>query len=341
MTNLVSLSLCALLCAPGDEVWESMPSGTDLPLHDVHFVDSQQGWIIGYGNGLLLGTTDAGQRWHELARLRPIYFEQVQFVDANHGWLCGEYGTVMRSADGGKTWADVSPAIADLLVEPFEFEDPPAGVIALYYAMHFSTADEGIVAGMQRHTRTGERSTMILRTQDAGANWTREPAPSGDFLVEIQMLDGDPSGMSIGRQFHQTEDGGQTWTTMEGRLRAVQPRGLFFLEPDVGWSCSFDGKVLRTTNGGLSWTHEQVTRNRLRSIAFLDRNTGFVAGDANSEPGVLWSTTDGGSQWSPVDVEPVDLHRIALTPEAAFVVGKQGVILKQQRSSGEAPPRDD
>ena len=37
----------------------------------------------------------------------------VAFADADHGWAVGDFGTVLRTADGGATWQDLSryPAV--------------------------------------------------------------------------------------------------------------------------------------------------------------------------------------------------------------------------------------
>jgi photosystem II stability/assembly factor-like uncharacterized protein len=54
------------------------------------------------------------------------------------------------------------------------------------------------------------------------------------------------------------------------------------------------GTVMVTTDGGASWVaRETGAKGRMRAIAFMEANRGFVAGDG----GVLLATEDGGKTW--------------------------------------------
>jgi len=56
----------------------------------------------------------------------------------------------------------------------------------------------------------------------------------------------------------------------------------------------FDGKILRTTNGGINWTSQSSgTTNWLWSVSFTDANTGTAVG----EVGTILRTTNGGVNW--------------------------------------------
>ena len=332
-----TLGLLAVLFAPPflaatGEDWVAVASGTDEDLHDVQFSNSQHGWILGYGNGLVLHTLDGGVTWRESARLQPIFYEQLQFLDSSRGYICGEYGSVLRSDDGGASWLEVHPPVEGLIREPRDDDDVSAeGIRALYYAMHFTDRDEGFVAGLLLDRAKRKSQTVLFRTENAGESWTRAQTPGKDFLYEVQMLAGGQEGKAIGRRIHSTEDGGLTWATVGEALEAVQARGLFFIDAEEGWSCSFDGKVLHTRDGGKQWSIEQLTTNRLRSIAFLDRQRGFAVGDGNEQPSAIWTTRDGGETWKALELAVPDLHRLTLSREALWAVGKQGKLLRLAR----------
>jgi len=69
----------------------------------------------------------------------------------------------------------------------------------------------------------------------------------------------------------------------------------FFINADTGWAAGGpNGWIRKTTDGGQSWTLQFDSPYYLRSIEFLNADTGF-AGSLN---GWLYRTTDGGGSWS-------------------------------------------
>ena len=69
---------------------------------------------------------------------------------------------------------------------------------------------------------------------------------------------------------------------------------------NYGWVCGFNGKVVRTTNGGKNWIGAQVQgSNHLESIHFPTLTTGYTSGVEG-----IFKTVDGGDTW--FDVTPTD-----------------------------------
>lgn len=81
---------------------------------------------------------------------------------------------------------------------------------------------------------------------------------------------------------------------------------IFFLDdnPNYGWACGYNGAVLRTVDGGLTWEGTIVSNfvNQLESIMFVDENLGYVA-DATSS--TVFRSLDGGATWQLV-LSPLD-----------------------------------
>jgi len=75
---------------------------------------------------------------------------------------------------------------------------------------------------------------------------------------------------------------------------------VFFLEdkPNLGWACGFHSKILKTTDGGITWKGLQINNqnNHLETIQFLNENVGYCSGPGSNN-GVLFKTTDGGESW--------------------------------------------
>lgn len=88
---------------------------------------------------------------------------------------------------------------------------------------------------------------------------------------------------------------------------------VFFLNdnPDFGWACGYNSKIIRTTDGGRNWSFTQLSIRtlQLESIHFVNERIGYTSGpnnaldsDGSSLPGRIFKTTNGGQTW--FDVSP-------------------------------------
>src|SRR5262249_16714511 len=67
-------------------------------------------------------------------------------------------------------------------------------------------------------------------------------------------------------------------------------------DPSTMVAVGYGGTILRTTDGGASWTPQfSGTTNILHGVSFVDANTGTAVGESGS----IVRTTDGGATWTP------------------------------------------
>ncbi len=87
----------------------------------------------------------------------------------------------------------------------------------------------------------------------------------------------------------------QIWNPLNTQI-TNDLKACYFIDANTGWVSGDSGTVIKTTDGGTTWSmHENTgTTNSLRSIYFLNANTGWAAGDN----GTAIKTTDGGSTWN-------------------------------------------
>ncbi len=116
-------------------------------------------------------------------------------------------------------------------------------------------------------------------------------------------------------EFTQTTDGGETWQT---GIYDIDPTLLvgsaFALDSLTLWLCTSDlenpvsGKLYKTTDGGITWTHQNTAYNGFNKVPtavhFFDEDTGVTFGaqfadDYNNQISI-YTTTNGGTVWNEV-----------------------------------------
>lgn len=85
---------------------------------------------------------------------------------------------------------------------------------------------------------------------------------------------------------------------------------VFFLpsDPNYGWVCGYNSKILLTTDGGKTWKGTRIinTSNQLETIQFLNNKVGYASGSSmlGSGNGSIYKSVDGGNFW--FDISPTN-----------------------------------
>jgi len=110
-------------------------------------------WVVG-SDTTILNSADRGGSWQTTSLKQDAILRTVQFVDEQHGFVSGEFGTLITTVDGGKTWQP-QPKV------PNDFYP---------YAAYFADSRNGWLAGL---------AGTMLHTDDGGETWQREENRSG------------------------------------------------------------------------------------------------------------------------------------------------------------------
>jgi photosystem II stability/assembly factor-like uncharacterized protein len=301
--------------------------------------------------------TIAGTAWPQSAPGRlPVLAWQIQksgtdaslrglsVVNESTAWVSGSKGTVLRTADGGRSWKAVSvPGM-----ERTDFRD-----------IHAFDALTAVVLGIDRPAR-------IFRTADGGAHWAEvfnSDAP-GIFLDALDFADAR-SGWAVGDPIDgrfvllRTADGGRSWSALPPGRRpaALEGEGCFAASgtaliargPDEVLFCTGGpaARLLRTTDGGASWTATPLPLLAGQpsfgafGIAFRAGGSGLaVGGDYRTEAAAIGNAAtspDGGATWTPVEVRPPSGFREVAT----FVPGSNLSLALTAGPSGSDYSLDD
>ena len=112
--------------------------------------------------------------------------------------------------------------------------------------------------------------------------------------------------------------------------------GVHLISPQtgfaVGWGSSSGAQVLRTLNGGESWTHSILSYGAfVFSVTFTDDQHGYAAGCLNGgQAGAVFKTANGGDSWTYSSMSATyGLYDVEFaTPELGFACGWLGKIYR-------------
>jgi photosystem II stability/assembly factor-like uncharacterized protein len=316
---------------------------------DIWFLDADNGWAVN-SNGQVLQTSDGGDSWQQRLLLSNAYLRCVGFANAQSGWV-GSLTPGQRlfhTADGGANWT--------ALDDQMPAEAPPA-------ICGLSVVSDEVVYGSG--TNFPDKPTGVIKTTDGGTTWTAQSmAEHATLLVDCFFRD-EQTGWVVGGKADvpnprrddvhavvlHTEDGGKTW---ENRLAGVE--GL--PDGEWGWKIAFvddmvgyvslenlsDGAVLKTTDGGKSWTRKPVNdpqdNANLEGIGFVDDQLGWAGGwgDKDFEGGFTSVTHDGGDTWADANEVGKYLNRFRFIREPELVAYASGDTVYKYSSDPNGAP---
>lgn len=185
-----------------------------------------------------LGTVlvmDAGGHWAKAASGTDARLFGIGVNAKGLAVAVGAFGTMIKSADGGRTWASIAP-------DWIRYTE--AGVQPHLYAV--SVDDAGTI------TAVGEFG-LILRSSDGGVRW--QQVYKGDASLFALDLHDPRCGFAVGQSgaILRTTNGGASWTPVGSGSGAIL----------LGVHAAGNGRVLATgmrellesRDGGLSWNH--------------------------------------------------------------------------------------
>lgn len=232
--------------------WTTQNSGVAGDLYDIQFLDANEGWIV--GESAALHTIDGGTTWANMDSI-GLLLRSVHFMTPSTGVVTGMSGVIRRTTDGGANWTSITS---------------PGGFI--HHAVEFYGADTGYIAN----------ETEVLRTTNGGLDW--EPIPQLQLAYsDIHMFSATEViviGTSI-NSFRKTMDGGNTWIPMDvpSALGFTGP-SIDFVDADTGYAVGNQGRVMMTSDGGLTWAYDAWRSDQyLNDIAFDAEGNGMYVGD--------------------------------------------------------------
>jgi photosystem II stability/assembly factor-like uncharacterized protein len=259
----------------------------------VRFGNLSNGWLFG---PTLLSTHDGGAHWKRLT-------------------LAGR-GAVSVEESGGTVWALTRACVKnvcayDLWTAPQD-SDAFAKRTRLPYTANGNLQLVRYSASFAWLVGRGEATGRIWRTTDAGRTWTEVPDPCGTAFpyaptqiltrvdaANLWLLCGGDSGVGsqVKASFHST-DGGRHWGSRNDPPSTGLVMDFLALGTQTALLATTHSGLLRTTNGGISWTvvAPDCCDTGFGKLESIDLRHAWALGPPNA----IWYTADRGAHWGRV-----------------------------------------
>lgn len=199
--------------------------------------------------------------------IRAVCFSQSTGIGV------GDYGTIIRTGDGGLSWSSVANS----------------------FAQHF----QGLCHLSGNKWLAVGRDGLVIASGDDGFTWTRCETDNQTDLFAVAFAD-SLIGVAVGSAgtILWSNDGGISWVHRSGGVES-DLRAISFLTARKAVVVGKDGVILKTVDAGVTWVRKSADMD-LFVVRFTDENNGYAAGGNLSyvkNRRLILRTADGGESW--------------------------------------------
>lgn len=137
----------------------------DAELHHVQGLSNEEIYLCGYG---IISQIEPTELSLDIADIQGDFFLAMDFPTLKVGYAVGEFGTIAKTTDGGRSWEKLRNGNT-LFVKDLEFQD-----------VRFITEDVGYVIG---------KSGLVWHTSNGGESWSEvKKFPNVDYYCVTSTL---------------------------------------------------------------------------------------------------------------------------------------------------------
>ncbi|MBX7047498.1 MAG: T9SS type A sorting domain-containing protein [Ignavibacteria bacterium] len=223
----------------------------------------------------LLFTSSVYSQWYEQTLPVSGTMYDIVFFDANTGIISFDSRNVIRTTNGGDNWT----------------------VVLNSKVSNLKKVDDSAAFGQGINTN----SNLIMKTTDRGLTWD-STGFTGASVRDIWFASRDTGWISMSggpAGICKTTDGGQTIFALSNDAAFGK---IYFLKKKYnnkyfGWHLDPDHLKI-TTNSGVNWSIVQgLDSIGIGSVAFINKDTGWVSGATNIGYGRIYYTSNTGANW--------------------------------------------
>ncbi|MGD8779501.1 MAG: YCF48-related protein [Ignavibacteria bacterium] len=304
---------------------------------DIKFYGENKGVVAGNKTGTLRYTADGGETWvpgdsSVFSAYQGSGAGAVSWADENTVIYIGSGMSysfitipIYKSTDGGVTWESKSSSIEGNYDRPEEiyFKDSQNGIAVGSNGFNkmsiLKTTDGGenwvssvgiYNLGFSALTGSGNilyalcTSSHILKSEDFGETWELFYIKSPSLIRAIQVTDSKAYALNSYSDFYVSQDGsGSSWEFISN-AGVWDAEDIYFLSNSEGVAIKENRTILKTTDGGSSWSYvldpvDFASANTAAGVSFGDDQTGYALFSIGTYADYsVYKTTDKGSTWS-------------------------------------------
>ena len=217
-------------------------------------------------------------------------------MQGNLGFAAGDFGTLVRTADGGGTWDSVR-----------------TGLTMDFRRIDVIDADSFVVGS----------DCALRRTDDGGATFSRLPFTASESRCARRIRAISFPTANVGYVLLEdggllrTSDGGRSFTPLTiSNDSAAAATAIAFSDAANGLATTATGKIFRTVNAGGTWTLEHDGTVGLNAL-YTSGTTAVAVGQA----GTFLVSTNGGDTWTDPGTAPDAQDRPAVAFQSVRCAG--------------------
>ncbi|MBN8569711.1 MAG: T9SS type A sorting domain-containing protein [Ignavibacteria bacterium] len=262
---------------------------TNYSLRKIYFKDQTTGYILGSSpvgfpvppdtlHSRVYKTTDGGLHWFvELQRVLDVYFNNIEFVNSSTGYMSGGLYSVgpnkiFKTTNSGNSWVEIQ-----------------TGVNGAILSQKFTDANTGYLGIMN----------AIYKTTDGGTTWNPVFENAGSYfnlVKDITFINPNtgfaaggyyPDTLSKNRFVIKTTNAGVTWNYLVNDNSNSMINSITVLSEALIYAGGTanpapynlnNGFIIRSTNGGITWSNESIPTAFPLSDIKNNNNRGFAVG---------------------------------------------------------------
>ena len=290
-----------------------------------------------YVGDKILSSTTGGKSWTALTLPQGLAPVHMDFLTPRQGFVAAQAcptppqagaaaagctAELIETQDGGQTWQTV-------------FTAPDQNYWTYSAAVSFAGAQDGWFYYKDSQTWQG----YLYRTADGGKTWTEQQSqlasgrdvagPPTFITAQVGWLPTNAGAAPYTSGLLITRDGGQTWSSVGlSQNMSWSLNGVSMVSGQLGYAVGGGGAqqagfLVKTTNGGRTWTQLLPSLAPTGAVAFSDAQHGIGIG-LTSDPQAVLQTSDGGTTWREVSRAPGQVQAVSLvTPQTGYILGSQ------------------
>ncbi|MTH15103.1 YCF48-related protein [Flavobacterium sp. LC2016-01] len=271
----------------------------------------------------------------------------ISFINKNQGIISGSLGFLAKTNDGGKTWTKLNVGDNQSFMSAFMVNEQKFYTARLDM---FATSNSGTTFNKIESLSSSSsifaikfyspdkglliRGGSILKSNDSGNTWTEKyNINSFGSLKDIQITS-DLVSYAYGGATYDNTDVGEIVKTIDGGQSWTKTlnsdsniSSISFISDNIGYYINSKQELYKTINGSNSWTKISKLQGSPLSVCFINEKTGYIS----TYDGQILETKNAGLDWKIVYNKTTDLiWKIIAKDGAVFAIGNNGLFLKKK-----------